>query len=328
MAENNTQLQVARKQIVQLLESQKAQITMALPKHLTADRLIRIATTEMSKNPKLYECSQTSVLACIIMAAQLGLEIGINGQAYLVPYFDKKQNVSICQFIPGWQGYVDLVARAGRASVWTGAVREGDEFAYQLGAKPNIHHIPSDDDTGKFTHVYACGQLSNSQFVLCEVWSRAKVLKHLSAYNKVGDRHYALQNENNLEMYGRKVALLQVLKYMPKSIEMQNVQSLEHRAEEGLQHLTVSSGGIIDAEFVDISDGVQRQETQGAIDGAATRTEQVKTVVSAARRDSKAKAETAVAQQEQQPQTQQKSELEPKESEPAGAQAEVSGSLW
>jgi recombination protein RecT len=328
MAENNTQLQVARKQIVQLLESQKAQITMALPKHLTADRLIRIATTEMSKNPKLYECSQTSVLACIIMAAQLGLEIGINGQAYLVPYFDKKQNVSICQFIPGWQGYVDLVARAGRASVWTGAVREGDEFAYQLGAKPNIHHIPSDDDTGKFTHVYACGQLSNSQFVLCEVWSRAKVLKHLSAYNKVGDRHYALQNENNLEMYGRKVALLQVLKYMPKSIEMQNVQSMEHRAEEGLQHLTVSGDprnpGIIDADFIDISSNVE--ETRQTIDEATTRTKQVSAVVSAARKDSKAKAEQAV--QEAQPQTQQKSEPEPHD-EPQQSQAEpVNASLW
>jgi recombination protein RecT len=321
MAEQN-QIQVARNNIVKLLESQKAQITMALPKHLTADRLIRIATTEMSKNPKLYECSQTSVLSCIIMAAQLGLEIGINGQAYLVPYYDKKRNVSICQFIPGWQGYVDLVSRAGRASVWTGAVREGDEFSYQLGAKMNIHHVPGDDDTGRFTHVYACGQLNNSNFVLCEVWSRAKVQNHLNQYNKVGDRHYALQNENNMEMYGRKVALLQVLKYMPKSIEMQNVQSLEYRADEGLQHLTVSNQGIIDADFVDIS-----PESQGAIDGATTRTAQVRETVTASRKDSKAKAEAAV--EKTQPQTQQREpEPEPEPQEQEQPQGEVNGSLW
>lgn len=318
---DNTQIQVARKQIVQLLESQKAQITMALPKHLTADRLIRIATTEMSKNPNLFSCSQTSVLASIIMAAQLGLEIGINGQAYLVPYG------AVCQLIPGWQGYVDLVARAGRASVWTGAVREGDEFDYQVGSSPRIRHIPSDDDTGPFTHVYACGQLSNSQFVLCEVWSRAKVQKHLNQYNKVGGRHYALANENNFEMYGRKVALLQVLKYMPKSIEMQNVQSLEHRAEEGLQHLTVSSAGVIDAEYVDISGN--SEETRQQIDGATTRTEQVKAAVSGARKDSKAKAEQAV-QQQTQPQTQQ---IEPETQNDnfgpeEGAVASESGSLW
>ena len=48
-----------------------------------------------------------------------------------------------------------------------------------------------------------------------EVWTRAKVEWHLKQYNKVGKRHYALQNENNFEMYGRKVALLQVLKYVP-----------------------------------------------------------------------------------------------------------------
>jgi len=38
-----------------------------------------------------------------------------------------------------------------------------------------------------------------------EVWSRAKVLKHLKKYNKVGNRHYANTDENNLEMYAAKV---------------------------------------------------------------------------------------------------------------------------
>ena len=118
------ELQLARKTIVELLEKQKPQITLALPKHLTADRICRIAITEMSKNPKLYECEPTSILASVIVAAQLGLEIGVNGQAYLVPY------KGVCQLIPGWQGFVDLISRAGRASVWTGAVRDGDDFAF------------------------------------------------------------------------------------------------------------------------------------------------------------------------------------------------------
>jgi len=141
MATGN-EIQLARKNIIGLLETQKAQITMALPKHLTADRLCRTAVTEMSKNPKLFDCTPTSILASIIMAAQLGFEVGVNGQAYLVPYYDNKKQVTICQLIPGWQGFVDLISRAGRASVWTGAVRGGDFFDYTLGSSPNLEHKP------------------------------------------------------------------------------------------------------------------------------------------------------------------------------------------
>jgi recombination protein RecT len=245
---SSSAIQLARKNIVGLLEGQKKQIQMALPKHLTADRLCRVAVTEMNKNPKLFDCQPVTVLASIIMAAQLGLEPGVNGQCYLVPY------KGVCQLIPGWQGYVDLISRAGRASVWTGAVREGDEFTYKLGSCPVLEHTPSDEDGGNFTHVYAVGWVKGAQWPVIEVWSRAKVAKHLNQYNRVGERHYALQGENNLEMYGRKVALLQVMKYMPKSVEMRDAQSLEYRAEEGLQNLTLATGGVVDADYEDATE--------------------------------------------------------------------------
>ncbi|APV33285.1 hypothetical protein A6P37_25900 [Klebsiella pneumoniae] len=40
----------------------KAQMALALPKHMTADRLARIATTEIRKVPKLAACDQASFL--------------------------------------------------------------------------------------------------------------------------------------------------------------------------------------------------------------------------------------------------------------------------
>jgi recombination protein RecT len=40
----------------------KAQMALALPKHMTADRLARIATTEIRKIPKLAACDQASFL--------------------------------------------------------------------------------------------------------------------------------------------------------------------------------------------------------------------------------------------------------------------------
>jgi recombination protein RecT len=224
------------------LDKLKPQLALALPKHMNADRMARLALTAFSTTPALQECSSQSIAASIMTAAQLGLEPGINGQGYLIPY--KKT----CTFVPGWKGLVDLVARSGRATVWTGAVYPGDKFEYQLGDAPFCRHIPGDDgDEQPFTHVYAIGRVRDAAMPVIEVWTRSKVEKHLKRYNKVGSGHYAKANENNFEMYARKVALLQVLKYMPSSIELSNAITASNAAEEG-------RGVVIEGDFVHVQE--------------------------------------------------------------------------
>lgn len=226
----STQLQKAD-QFPAMLDKFKGEIARALPRHMNADRLARIALTCFRQAPALGRCDPKSVFAAVIMASQLGLEPGIGGQAYLIPYGTE------CQFVPGWQGLVDLVSRAGRASVWTGAVYEGDEFDYALGDSPFVLHKPSgDEDESKLTHVYAIGRIDGAKWPIIEVWPIAKVIRHRDRYNKVGKKHYSFQH---LEMYGRKVALLQVMKYMPKSVELQTAIALEHAAEQGTQRIDV-----------------------------------------------------------------------------------------
>ena len=219
----------------------KPQLALALPKHLNADRMTRLALTAFSTSPALQKCTPQSIAASVMTAAQLGLEINVGGQGYLVPYGNT------CTFVPGWKGLVDLVARAGRATVWTGVVMPGDAFEYQLGDAPFCRHKPGDEIGGDWTHVYAVGRVRDAQMPVIEVWTRAKVSAHLKAYNKVGGRHYAHQGENNFEMYGRKVALLQVLKYMPASVELHNAIEVSHAAEAGMPV-------TIDGDFVRVSD--------------------------------------------------------------------------
>lgn len=229
------------------LERMKPQMALALPKHMSADRMARLALTAFSTSKQLQACKTDSILASLMTATQLGLEPGINGQGYLIPYKDT------CTFVPGWKGLVDLVSRAGRATVWTGAVYHGDKFDYQLGDKPFCHHKPGDSE-GDFTHVYAIGRVKDAQMPVIEVWTRGKVRKHLDQYNKVGGRHYALTSENNFEMYARKVALLQVLKYMPASIELANAIAVSHAAEAG-------QGAVIEGDFVTINTESVDQDT-------------------------------------------------------------------
>jgi hypothetical protein len=56
------------------------------------------------------------------------------------------------------------------------------------------------------------------------------VRTHRDRYNKQGEQHYSYQH---FELYGRKCVLLQVIKYLPKSAELQNVIDLEYAAESG-----------------------------------------------------------------------------------------------
>ena len=236
------------------MDKLKPQLALALPRHMNADRMARLALTAFSSTPALQRCTPQSIAASIMTAAQLGLEPGIGGQGYLIPYKET------CTFVPGWRGLTDLVARSGRATVWTGAVRDGDRFEYQLGDAPFCRHVPGDtDDAAPFTFVYAIGRVRDSVMPVIEVWSRNEVLKHLKHYNKVGQRHYANESENNLEMYARKVALLQVLKYMPASIELQNAIDVTNAAEAG-------KGVVLEGDFVHVTDPVPPEPAQRGVD--------------------------------------------------------------
>lgn len=216
-----------------MLSKYKNEIARALPKHLNPDRLCRIALTAFRRTPKLGQCDPRSVFAAVIQASQLGLEPDTLGRSYLIPYGKE------AQFVPGWRGLVDLTNRAGNASVWTGAVFEGDEFSYALGDRPFIDHKPGDEfEANKLTHVYAVGRVKNAEWPVLEVWSVNRVKKHRDRYNKVGTRHYSYEN---FEMYARKVVLLQVLKYMPASPEMAATIALNDAAEVGRQGLTIEA---------------------------------------------------------------------------------------
>lgn len=212
------------------LAALQPQMKLALPKHMSVERMTRLVLTVFSQNPKLAECSPFSVAASIMTASQLGLEPNVNGQGYLIPYG------GACTFVPGWKGLVDLANRGGRCTVWTGAVYKGDDFDYQLGDNPFVRHKPGDGDENPddLLYVYAIGRIKGQEVPVVEVWSRAKVDRHLKKWNKLGAKHYALANNRaNFEMYGRKVPLLQVLKYMPQSIELTAAMAASHAAEEG-----------------------------------------------------------------------------------------------
>lgn len=70
------------------------QIKCALPTNITPERMTRIALTALSKDAKLSQSTPESFIGALLTSAQLGLECNTPlGQAYLIPFYNSKNNV-------------------------------------------------------------------------------------------------------------------------------------------------------------------------------------------------------------------------------------------
>lgn len=203
-----------------LLIKMKPEIEKALPKHMSPDRLLRIVLTNVRMNPKLLECSKPSVLGAIMQAAQLGLEPGLLGQAYLIPYKNWKTGKYDCQFIAGYQGLLNLVRRSGQIeTIYAGAVRENDLFDVEFGLHQNLKHIPlMKGDRGPLSvfYAYAITKDGGSYF---DFMTLDEVKRIRDTYSKGKDADTSPWKTEFEEM-GKKTILRRLSKLLPMSIEI------------------------------------------------------------------------------------------------------------
>jgi len=142
-----------------LLDRSKAQLALALPKHLTVERLIRVAITAVQKTPALLECDPLSIVGSLMTAAQLGLEPdGILGLAYMVPFYNNKTRQKEAQLQIGYKGFLALARRSGVvSSIYSEIVYTKDVFKVTLGTDHKLIHEPmlDMDDRGPIRGAYA-----------------------------------------------------------------------------------------------------------------------------------------------------------------------------
>ncbi len=212
-----------------MLNASKAQIAMALPRHLTADRMIRVAMTAYQSNGDLLGCDLVTVVASVIQASQLGLDIGgVLGQCYLVPFYNNKKKRSECQLIVGYKGYLALARRSGEVAHFGAyVVHENDEFAFQYGTAPRCHHVPNLANPGEPTAVYSVLRLKDGSSDF-EVIGWPDIIKKQQKHAK-RSRDGGLFGPwmDHLEEMARKTAIRLLAKRCPVSVEFQNAVSLE-----------------------------------------------------------------------------------------------------
>lgn len=226
----------------------KAQMALALPKTLTADRLTRIVLTECRKTPELRKCNPQSFFGAVLQCAQLGLEPGSAlGHCYLLPYGNGKARDGRpnCQLIIGYRGMIDLARRSGQiVSINAYCVHQEDEFVYELGLHPDIKHRPSAKaNRGPVTYVYAVAQLQGGG-VQFEVMSRAEI-EAVRSQSKAGTRGPWV---THWEEMARKTVVRRLFKYLPVSTEALRAVEVDEKSDRGE---AVTETDFLDAAFVD-----------------------------------------------------------------------------
>lgn len=216
--------------VADLLRRMEPEMKRALPKHLTAERMARVALTAVRMNRDLALCSQASLAACIMTAAQLGLEPNTPLQhSYLIPRNSKEGKQ--CTILIGYQGLLELARRSGAVEkIWAYPVYDGDDFHVEYGLHPTLRHVPcGEEHDSKLTHVYACAKLKDSPEPIFVVVTRKQIeaTRARSASGSSGPW------KTDLVPMALKTGIRRLMKWVPQSLEMASVISAEEAAERG-----------------------------------------------------------------------------------------------
>jgi recombination protein RecT len=203
------------------LAQQRDEIALALPKHMDADRLARLALTTIRRTPQLLDATPASLVGSVMLAAQLGLEPGPLGHVYFVPFRNRDAGTVECQFILGYRGMLELARRSGELlDIEARAVYAGDEFDYHYGTDSRLWHRPRLEgrDPTQLVAVWARARFVNGGETFV-VLGREEVEAHRrrSASQKA-DRASGPWS-TDYDAMARKTAIRVLFPYLPQTTE-------------------------------------------------------------------------------------------------------------
>lgn len=172
-------------------------------------------------NPQLRKAEPMSVIGAAMVAATMQLQvIPTLGQCYIIPYGSK------AQFQVGYLGLLQLCQRSGQfkkilaAPVHEGEYISGDEFDedYVFDKKQR--------KSDKIVGYMAKFELLNG-FTKVAYWDVDRVKAHATKFSQAYRSGYTSPWKSDFDAMAQKTVLKSILKYAPKSIEMQNAVTFD-----------------------------------------------------------------------------------------------------
>ena len=219
--------------VLALVENQdlmRRQVEKALPMSMRADHFARVLLTECRKTPRLLECSPESFLAAVMTAAQLGLEPGPLGLAYLVPYRNTRLRTTECQLIIGYRGFIELARRSRQIESLSGeVVYEKDRYRELLGSEMRLEHERSlDSDPGPAVRWYAVARFTGGG-VQFKSLTKAMVERYRARSRAKDDGPWV----TDYDAMAMKTAMRRLAPFLPLTVEAAEAIVADEQREYG-----------------------------------------------------------------------------------------------
>lgn len=221
----------------------------ALPAHVTVDRFIRAAFTALNTVPRLVECTQDSVMAGLMQAAQLGLEVSdVRGQCYLIPRRDSRDGgVYKASFQLGYRGMIDLAARSG-ITVDAEELHENDHYDFQLGTRRYLIHRPTLGVRGESIAYYATASFSDRREPTFVIMGRAEIEEHRDKFASTRTKKGEIVGPwvEHFDAMARKTVIRALLNYLPVSVELREAIHNDAIETTGTEVATADYGALFE----------------------------------------------------------------------------------
>jgi len=224
------------------------------------NRAVSLALVAASKNPKLLQCDQKSILRCMMESSALGimpfsaLQLG-----YIIPYFNGKTKVLEAQFQLSYRGIVEIVRRSEKIiSIEAHVVYENDIFECTLGTYPKLQHSPNfKEERGKPVAVYAVATHSGGerQFDIMSIFDVEKVRAKSKSPNSGPWVDF-------FDEMAKKTVVKRLCKYLPISDDSAEIIHKDNENESTIENtVIIPEVDLEDVKEVQIPSAIEAQKT-------------------------------------------------------------------
>lgn len=240
----------AAEQTVQdMIRTSWSAIAASLPDTMDSKRFARLVFNAVRKTPKLALATAPSMIGSVLTASALGLEIGLNNEAHLVPYKNKWGKIE-AQLQVGYGGYAKLFQQHPMArGISTGWVGANDHFEFAYGTSSFLDHRPRMGNRGPAVAFWASYELANGvrDFLVLSPEEVAEIRnKPIDEERDIADPQHWME---------RKTVLKQVLKLAPKSTKLQWAMVVDEKPGGELSHervhVAIDAGDVVHGDMVE-----------------------------------------------------------------------------
>ena len=269
----------SRRDVRQLLEDGRTQALMKAlaTKHLSPERLTRLAVIAVNKTPKLLDCDPQTLLGAFLGCSALGLEPNTPLQhLHLIPFENRKKEITEVQVVVGYRGYLELGRRSGMITgMHADIVYPGDLFEHEYGTNTFLRHQSKEwaGSVTDYSHGYCHVALKDGQaFVVMPKSAIIRIRDDSQGYKMAQasarkGKHWVLESNpwvKHEPRMARKTPIRQLFGggEVPLSLEMAGAVVIDEAkvdfsalAEASAEEIKENMGGFAQADDYD-EDGV------------------------------------------------------------------------